>query len=160
MLGSFRATFKDKITRYDDTGDGSCLLTVKVKKLIFPKWRLLTGLDMWVDPNSTDTICTVSLSKGGDRSRTTQLKWLRDTVEYAKWTEEVAVLNDYLEHTTYKSTEKSAEPCMYLCCRCTRTTVNYQYSFNLFPSLCPEALSLSFLRSFAPCYIPSITYMW
>ena len=46
ILAHIRCIFNDKITQHDDAKHDSYLKTPKVKKLIFPKWRLLTGLDM------------------------------------------------------------------------------------------------------------------
>jgi len=56
ILAFIRCMFNDRITRHDDGTDTSYLKTPKVKKLIFPKWRLLTGLDMNVDWTSKDVV--------------------------------------------------------------------------------------------------------
>ena len=59
ILAFIRCIFNDRITRHDDGTDTSYLKTPKVKKLIFPKWRLLTGLDMNVDWTSKDVVYDV-----------------------------------------------------------------------------------------------------
>ena len=46
--------FNDKITRHDDSEHGRYLKTPKIKKLIFRKWRQVTGLDLNVDCASID----------------------------------------------------------------------------------------------------------
>jgi hypothetical protein len=110
ILGQFRAIFNDKITRHSETLNGSYLLTLKVKKLIFPRWRLLTGLDMAVDSNCTDTIAIETVGKNGTAIHHQYLAWTRQTVEYDKWAAEVGAILDYSEHTTYMSTDHTAEP--------------------------------------------------
>ena len=110
MLGSFRAIFNDKITRYSESLDGSYLLSAKVNKLVFPKWQLPTGLDVAVDPSSTDTINIAFVGKGGRRSINVQLAWLTETVEYDKWADEIGYILDYSEHTTMTTTEERAAP--------------------------------------------------
>ena len=87
--------------------DGSYLLTVKVKKLIFSKWSILTGLDTNVDVNCTEKIYVVSLRTGKSDKK---LKWLHETVEYDKWAAEIGTIYDYSEHTTITSTDRAAEP--------------------------------------------------
>ena len=97
ILAFISCIFNDGITRHDGAKHGSYLKTPKVRKFIFPKWRLLTGLDMNVDCDSKDLV----YDPVNDLYR---LAWYDQTTEYDKWIDELQDLHDYSEHTTVVST--------------------------------------------------------
>ena len=103
ILASIRCIFNDKITRHDDAKQGSYLKTPKVKKLIFRKWRQLTGLDLDVDCDSIDVVYDPV-------NESSSLVWYGTTTEYDKWIDEITELHDYSSYTTLKNTERAAEP--------------------------------------------------
>ena len=88
ILAFIRCIFNDRITRHDIAKRGSYLKTPKVKKLILPKWRLLTGLDMNVDCDSKEL-------DYDHVDGTPRLAWYAKTTEYDKWIDEISELHDY-----------------------------------------------------------------
>ena len=63
-----------------------------------------------MNPNCKDTILVCTLSDSGKKKTKAQYKWLHETLEYDKWAAEIGAIQDYSEHTTIHTTDRSAEP--------------------------------------------------